>query len=117
MGFLRFMVRIEVLSHGSIPDPVSASGKDVVSGTCDFRYIAVSGIVKDASRDPTDSNFSFLIINCDGEDLLIPIRTKDKPFNYEKLIGSRISVTGVSERRSGALRAPGHPRTHQGVRR
>ena len=88
---------IEVLSHGRVPDPTPVTGKDVIRGKSDFRYVRVSGIVKDASRDPADPNFTFLIINSDGEDLLIPIRTTDKPFDYEKYIGSHISVTGVPD--------------------
>ena len=62
--------RIEILSHGNAPDPIPATGKDVIRGKADFRYVSVSGIVKDASRDPADPNFTFLIINSDGEDLL-----------------------------------------------
>ena len=89
--------RVEVLSHGNAPDPIPATGRDVIRGKVDFRYVRVSGIVKDASRDPADPRFTFLTINSDGEDLLIPIRTADKPLDYEKYIGSRISVSGVSD--------------------
>lgn len=89
--------KIEVLSRGDPPVPIPTTGKDIICGKADFRYVRVSGIVKDTSRDPADPNYSFLIINSDGEDLLIPIRTADKPFNYEKYIGSRISVTGVPD--------------------
>ena len=86
---------LDVESHGPAPQPVTATVRELFSGRYDYCLTSITGMVRDVFRDEIDKKFRYLLLDCDGETLYIPLRTRQyAPLEGKSVIGAKLAITG-----------------------
>ena len=85
---------IEHIRHGTAPQPESVSAANLDSGRFDCRLVKIKGMLRDAFQDEIDTNFRYLVLNCDGK--LIYASSSQISIN-DVTIGAQIEITGICD--------------------
>ena len=87
--------KLKVESHGQAPHPIKASVRELLAGRHDYSLTTVTGIVRDVFLDEVDKGFIYLILDCEGETLYVPLhRNRHAKFAGDDVIGAEIAITG-----------------------
>lgn len=96
---------ISYVGPGTLPKPRPAKVQDIRLGRHDFECVRISGRVKDVIISETNSNWVFLVLQCDGEDIYVSIPINESPAEaFEQLIGAQIRVDGIPNAQDGSYR-------------
>ena len=88
---------ISILAQKDPPRPQNISGAELLSGNFDCKLIRISGTVRDFSVSELNSNYAFLVANCQGERIYISIPTQNTSISkLADLVDAEISATGIS---------------------
>ena len=90
--------KIVRLGQRSPSKPKEASISSVKAGIHDFRFVRVSGLVRESFRDEIDPHFTFLVLS-DGADAVYATIFADEAeaASLRKLTGSRIAVEAICQ--------------------
>ena len=88
---------IEVIGHGTVPEPETVSIDDLRSGRFDCHCVNVRGTLRDAFDDEVDGHFTYLVLNCEGKLLYVSARRFKAAAN---IIGAEVEVSGICDPRS-----------------
>ena len=88
---------ISILAQKDPPRPQNVSGSELLSGNFDCKLVRISGTVRDFSVSELNSNYAFLVANCQGERIYISIPTQNTSISkLADLVDAEISATGIS---------------------
>ena len=94
------------LGHGPIAKPQVVAHGQFDSGRYDCQLVSVAGAVVDAFIDETDPNFSFYILNSDGERITVATETSGRSASdCERAIDRTLSAVGICRPQEGGERA------------
>ena len=86
---------LEVESHGPKPQPIKATVRELLSGSCNFQLTTVTGVIRDIFLDEVDKNYIYLILDCEGETLYAPLKSDQlAKLGGNSAIGAEIAITG-----------------------
>lgn len=101
---------LSVVSPGVLPPPVKVTAQQVILGCDHMQRVCINGVIRDAVRDEIDPRYIFFALISEGETFYLPVLcTNDELSCAESLIGSHVSVTGISS--SGSPTTPGSRKT------
>ena len=104
---------IELIGRGSPPEPIPVSIAEFRSGRFDCQYVRIRGTLRDAFDDEVDGNYTYLVLNCDGELLYAPTRRFKVS---DGLIGAEIEISGICDPMSiGGRRYMGYTLGNEGA--
>ena len=89
---------ITLLSRGTLPPPVRRTAQELFRGDLDCQTVRLDGTVRDVLTDEIDPNFTFIVLDADGETVYAPLltrRAKSKVMTPPP--GSRVSVFGIAD--------------------
>ena len=105
MHTVAFCSSVSILSHGSIPEPRTVSAREILSGSCNDRFVAVRGTVVDSFRDEIDTHTYFIVLDCDREPLYVSINAEeDLSGRLGQLDNAEVEVRGQCTACSYGLR-------------
>lgn len=105
---------ITVVSPGTLPPPVKVTAQQVISGGDHTQRLRIDGVIRDAVQDEIDPRYVFFAFNSAGETFFLPaFCTSNELDRAESLIGSHVSVTGISS--SNSPTAPGSRKTGKSI--
>ena len=57
-----FVRHVEILEHRPPPRPVSASGRKILDGQCNFQFVTVKGVVQSVQADDLDGHYTWIAL-------------------------------------------------------
>ena len=98
---------ISRIGHATPPPIVDATLEEILSGRYDARVVRTSGMLRDYFMDEVDNQYTFFILNEGNETLYLPLGRKlsgEEAQYLDRLIGTRITVTGLCDPRPSGYR-------------
>lgn len=87
---------LTILGETAAPAPTPITGPELASGRFDCRLTRISGIVGDVARSELNINFTFLVLNCQGQKVYVSTPASKTSFDRLKsLINTQISADGI----------------------
>ena len=86
---------IEFLSHPGIPEPLDVSASDLPDAADSQRLVRLRGTLIETFRDDIDNKWVYLVLNCDGATAYASVKAASLHLDLDRMIGSRIALTGV----------------------
>ena len=84
--------RLEVLGHPGLPLAISVNFDDLLSGKYHYQRVSVEGIVRTVAPDEEGAS----LVRVDLGSRVVEIRMEEPPAGGDRLIDSRVRVTGLA---------------------
>lgn len=81
-------------------EPVSVTATDLLDGKCDWKFVRLTGTIRDLVHDELNPQFRFFVIDSGAETVYAPTRTiteSDEDLR-RRLVGAEVSVAGTCDR-------------------
>lgn len=89
--------KFELVSHGTPPKAQPAKIREILSGRLDSQLTSITGTVRDVCQCDLSPQWTILTLGGDGGTLYVSVPTqRHETLQLEELIGSTVSLTGVS---------------------
>ena len=95
---------LEILEHGHLPAPLPVTAEDLSQNDFGNRLVRLEGTVVDAVPDDLDAEWAYVVLKCGRVNAYVATRTHGLRLQPEKLIGARVSATGVRHGGGGQRR-------------
>lgn len=90
-----FTLKLEILSHGTPPEPADTSIRNINDGRNDDQIVRVRGIVRDCILDEVDPYFIYFILSDRGGSVYLTLFTRQRDqIPLARYLGAEVSVTG-----------------------
>ena len=86
------------LSSGETPRPQDITGADFACGRFDYRFVRLTGTVRDAFTDEIDPGYNYLSVDCDGHSILTCDPAPQRSYaETRQLIGATVRISGICD--------------------
>ena len=94
--------RLDILAHRPPPEPMSATGGEILNGQRNFRFVTVEGVIQGVLTDDLNRHFKWIALRT--TDGVVMAAAHDRPFaNYDwhRLVDAEVSLSGLATPASG----------------
>lgn len=96
---------VKTIGHAPLPEPTAVTAQDIYNKRFLNAYVRLDGVVRDALRDEIDPSWLFLTLSASNDIVTLVWYAPQKTTNeIESLIGSHVSVTGICQMDTRAVR-------------
>lgn len=95
----------ETIRRGTPPTPIATDVRSVMAGHHDWRFVRITGLVRDVLKSETSSAWACLFLGADNEILWVSVPLLQIPLpDLKKLIGRRVALDGYAHLNTGSFR-------------
>lgn len=95
----------ETIRRGAPPTPTAAAVSSVMAGRHDWRFIRITGLVRDVMKSETSSEWACLFLGADNEILWVSIPLRQTSLaDLKKLVGRAVALDGYAHLNTGSFR-------------
>lgn len=96
---------LEPIRRGAPPTPIATDVGSVMAGHHDWRFVRITGLVRDVLKSETSSAWACLFLGADNEILWVSVPLLQIPLpDLQKLIGCRVALDGYAHLNTGSFR-------------
>ena len=96
---------LETIRRGTPPTPVVTDVRSVMAGLHDWRFVRITGLVRDVMKSKTSSEWACLFLGADNEILWVSIPLLQTPLaDLKQLVGRAVALDGYAHLNTGSFR-------------